>query len=79
MLKIYNPGTGFPHSFDKVIGCYYKNFLQFDIESNDFKHTSNIKDADIIAIHGHDIFGQDQIYDKVQQIKDLNLSPHQKL
>jgi hypothetical protein len=79
MLKIYNPGTGFPHSSDKVIGCYYKNFLQFDIESNDFKHTSNIKDADIIAIHGHDIFGQDQIYDKVQQIKDLNLSPHQKL
>lgn len=76
MLKIYNPGK---HICDDLQGCYYKNFLPFDIEFDKFIHTPNLAEADIIAIHGHDCFGQHQVYDKVKKIKELNLRPEQKL
>lgn len=76
MLKIYNPGG---HVCDNLQGCYHKNFLPFDIESKDWIHTPNRHEADIIAIHGHDIMGQHQIYDKVKDIRALNLRPEQKL
>lgn len=76
MLKIFNPG---PHVCDQLQGCYHKNFLPFDIEDDKFIHTQNITEADIIAIHGHDLFGQDQVYERVRQIKALNLRPEQKL
>jgi len=76
MLKIYNPGR---HFADQLQGCYYKNFLQFDIESKNFIHTTDIHEADIIAVQGHTLFGQDQIYGKVEHIRSLNLRPEQKL
>jgi hypothetical protein len=76
MLKIYNPG---PEICDDLQGCYYKNFLAFDIEYDKFIHTKNIHDADVIAIHGHNLFGQGQIYKKVEEIKQLKLRAEQKL
>lgn len=76
MLKIYNPGK---HICDDLQGCYYKNFLPFDIEKNDWAHVSDIRDAQIIAIHGHDIYDQSKLYNKIEQIKALNLHPDQKL
>jgi hypothetical protein len=76
MLKVFNPG---PHISDHLQGCYHKNFLPFDIEYKKFIPTPNIHEADIIVIHGHNLFGQDQVYDKVRQIKELNLRPEQKL
>jgi hypothetical protein len=81
MLKIYNPGTdgNMRHICDTLQGCYHKNFLPYDIEYKDWIHTPNRHEADIIAIHGHDIMGQHQIYDKVKEIRALNLRPEQKL
>lgn len=76
MLKIYNPGS---HICDDLQGCFHKNFLPFDIESKNFIHTPDIHEADLIAIHGHDLLGQNQIYEKVKKIRDLNLRPEQKL
>lgn len=76
MLKIYNPGG---HVCDDLQGCFHKNFLSFDIESKDFIPTPNIHDADVIAIHGHDLLGEHQIYEKIKKIRALNLRPEQKL
>ena len=76
MLKIYNPG---PQFCDQLQGCYHKNFLPFDIEYDKFIHTPDIHDADIIAVHGHFPFNQENLYQKVNHIKSLNLKSEQKL
>lgn len=76
MLKVFNPG---PWVTDDLQGCYFKNFLPFDIEEDQWQYTTDVHQADIIAIHGHNMFGDDQIYKKVEQIKRLNLRPEQKI
>lgn len=76
MLSIYNPGSD---QFDHLNGCYHKNFFPYDLEKKYWKRTPNIKDAEYISIHAHDSFSEDQIYKKIELIKQLNLHPDQKL
>jgi hypothetical protein len=76
MLKIYNPGR---HISDELHGSYHENFLTFDIETKDWLYTTDIHEADIVPIHGHNIFGDHQIYHIANKIKEINLRPEQKL
>lgn len=76
MLKIYNPGR---HVTDDLHGDYHGNFLPFDIETKDWITTSDIHNADIVPMHGHNIFNEHEIYNVVKKIKELNLKPEQKI
>lgn len=76
MLTVYNPGR---HICDELQGCYYKNFLPFDIEKHDWKLVTEIHDAEFIVLHGNLMVRQNELYEKIEQIKNLKLDPDQKL
>lgn len=76
MLKIYNPGR---HTGDVFLKDYHKNFLPFDIENQDWEYVTDITQADIIALQGHDLLPEINLIQKIIQIKSLKLRPEQKL
>lgn len=75
MFTIYNPGREIE---DQIQGSYHANFIPFDIEKKYWKSVKNIKDAQFIAINGQNI-APDSTNLLIQQLKNLNLEPHQKL
>ena len=79
MLTIWNPGQT---AHDGLLGCYYKNFFPFDIEKKDWLPVKNIQDAEFIALQGPYFITNEVTQDLlnyIQQIKNLNLRPDQKL
>lgn len=79
MFTIWNPGRDI---HDQINGCYYKNFFPIDIEKKDWKLTENVKEAQFIAVDGHQFLSarySDQLYRKIDLLKRLYLRPDQKL